>query len=115
MKQTKMSTIPKCDLCGDDASYDAPSKQGPWGYFCINCYEEHAIIGQGTELVLKPPQKPATGKFVKGRILTSMEDMMMDSVIEVECTNCGEVRNMEPDSSSYQCECGCKVRYNPFF
>lgn len=55
-EQVRVSEIPKCDLCGKPARYDAKTKQGPWGYLCWSCFQDHGIglgLGKGQELVLE--------------------------------------------------------------
>lgn len=42
--QVEVSKLPKCDVCGGTAHYDAKTTQGAWGYLC----EEHfATMGVG--------------------------------------------------------------------
>jgi len=116
MKQVKMLKLPDCQFCGKVGAYDAKMKNySSWACFCESCYKAKADKRiPASRLVLMPPQQEATGKTVKGIILTSMEDMIFDSVIEVECPECQEVRTMEPDSTGYLCTCGCRVKYSTF-
>jgi hypothetical protein len=37
-----MSIEAKCDFCGSVAIYDAPTRNGPWAYFCETCYQAYA-------------------------------------------------------------------------
>lgn len=53
-----LDRLPACDLCGHGtkATYDAKTKQGPWGFLCKPCFDEHGVglgTGKGQRLVLR--------------------------------------------------------------
>ena len=57
-----VTKLPKCDICGEEAAYDAATKQGPWAYLCRQHFDTHTqgIVGTGygQELrLLKPKQE----------------------------------------------------------
>jgi len=116
MKTVKLQKLPNCQFCDELASYDAKMlNYSSWAYFCESCYSKLADKRMPpSKLALAPKRQEPTGKIVKGIVLTSMEDMMFDSVIEISCSECSEERTMEPDSTGYLCSCGCKVRYETF-
>ena len=53
----RMSELPKCDICGGEAHYDAKTVSGQWGYLCNFHYLTTAMygtlgVGMGQKLVL---------------------------------------------------------------
>jgi hypothetical protein len=121
MKTTKLTKIPKCDLCSvKDAMYDAPlatgKAQGSWAYLCPDCYKTQGRKGIGTKLVLREPAQPPKNKTVLGLEpgfddLEYWEETMMDGLREISCPECQEVRSVEPDATyTYLCDCGVKVK-----
>ena len=119
MKTKAVSVLPKCDICGKDAEYDAPTTRGPWANLCQLHYQIHGVEGMGTKFKKRDPKDDNKNKkVVKAKILSSMEELCFDSVMEVECPSCGEGRSAEPDADyTFVCEgCGqkCKI-VNPLF
>lgn len=119
MKTKAVAKLPKCDFCGKDAIYDVPTKQGPWGNLCEGCYKIHSGSEIGTKFQQREPKTHNTDNKVKAAVIvSSLEDCVFDSIMEVECPECGEGRNVEPDADyTFECEgCGqkCKVN-NPLF
>lgn len=55
--EVQVSHLPKCDICGETAHFDAKSKDGRWGYFCHMHFNTHTWgklgVGFGQKLVLK--------------------------------------------------------------
>lgn len=53
----KVLELPKCDICGETAKYDAASLDGRWGYFCKEHFDSHTRgmlgTGYGQELILE--------------------------------------------------------------
>lgn len=57
-KHTKVSVyaLPKCNFCGEVATYDGKTICGPWANMCRKCFENCGVglgLGRGQELVLK--------------------------------------------------------------
>ncbi len=54
METAKVSEIPNCDFCGELASYDARTKQGPWGFMCEDDFKTYSTgklgLGFGQKL-----------------------------------------------------------------
>jgi hypothetical protein len=122
MKTKTVSVLPKCDFCGKDAKYDVPTKHGPWGNLCGSCYKNHAAFNActvGTQFEQRTPTKNNADQAIKtAKLLTSLEDMVFDSVMDLECPSCGENRSLEPDfSGTFTCEgCGQKLKFhNPLY
>lgn len=123
MKTKTVATLPKCDFCGKDAVYDAPTIHGgSWANMCADCYTDHgrdnpAILG--TKFEKRGPKPDNSKTEVKEAICNSTEEeMVFDSIIDLECPSCGESRSMEPDfSGEYTCEgCGQKLKFsNPLY
>ena len=56
--EATVERMPACDIhgAGVKASYDAKTKQGPWGFLCEDCFQKHGIglgTGLGQRLILK--------------------------------------------------------------
>jgi hypothetical protein len=55
--EVKVKELPKCDVCGQPASYDAKSKYGPWGYFCPHHFQSETWgklgLGLGQRLIVE--------------------------------------------------------------
>lgn len=49
--------LPNCDICKcQPASYDAKTKDGPWGNLCEDDFKKHGVglgLGLGQRLVLR--------------------------------------------------------------
>lgn len=39
-REAVVPELPKCDICGQEAHYDARTKLGFWANLCDDCYEE---------------------------------------------------------------------------
>ncbi len=51
---TVINAIPKCDVCGKPAMYDAKTIHGPWAYLCQNCFKEVGVglgLGKGQKII----------------------------------------------------------------
>jgi DNA-directed RNA polymerase subunit M/transcription elongation factor TFIIS len=54
--EVEIANKPNCDLCGKPALYDGKTTDGPWGYMCQNCFNEHGSglgLGKGQKLIHK--------------------------------------------------------------
>ncbi len=105
---------PKCDFCGNPAWCDAPMITGSWAHACKGCAYKYQMFESayriGSIFQIRE-QKKESGKAVMGVCITEMEDMLMDSLQEIECPSCGEVRDLELDArGSYVCGCGDEVK-----
>ena len=123
MHQKKVDSYPhKCDFCGKDATYDAPSMAGPsmagpWGNFCEECAKTKCdTLGVGTHFVLRGPKV----KKARQTVLMALEATLVDELIDdadryVKCPHCGEERFVEMDASYvFECEgCGSRVKVTP--
>lgn len=50
----KISKIPKCDFCKEEAKFDAKTVFGPWAYLCERCFGKYGIgLGLGLGQVLQ--------------------------------------------------------------
>ena len=121
MKTKAVASVPKCDFCGKEATYDAPTKHGPWANMCEACYKvnRRPNLGIGTRFKKRTPTNDNNIKSPKkAEILSSLEELAIDGMMECACPSCGEHRNLEPDfSGEFTCEgCGqtCIV-VNPLF
>lgn len=114
MKTVKLAKMPKCDICGKyEAKVDGPTRDGPWAFMCGGCYEKIGIPGLGSWLEQAKPVPKGVGKEVaKAQLVSGVKDVMFDSVAEVECPHCGEIRRVEPDVNyTFTCEgCGEKLK-----
>ncbi len=114
MRVKKIIKLPKCDICGEDAIYDVPTKEGPWANLCEDDYTNHAsdtASSIGTRFELKELTKVVNiGKSVVGIEETAMVDIIMnDAMRDIRCPECGDSRTMEPDAQEFTCECGARV------
>ncbi len=42
IKMKKIESLgAKCNFCGANAKYDAPTRDGRWGYMCKGCFSVH--------------------------------------------------------------------------
>jgi hypothetical protein len=101
MKKVQVTVLPKCDLCGQVARYDA-HLGGRWGFYCIRCAQMESGLTQsqieqkpmGTIFTLKPPQivdnsdKPI-----------AVVELVSDDGDEwyATCPSCGYEHTLEPD------------------
>lgn len=52
--EARVASLPNCDICGEQAHYDAKTRQGPWGYLCEAHFAELGVglgLGKGQRLV----------------------------------------------------------------
>jgi len=55
------------------------------------------------------PQHEDPDLTVDGFSEEEIERMIFDSVVEARCTECGDLRSVEPDARDYDChECGAE-------
>jgi hypothetical protein len=116
MKDKPIKILPKCDFCGEQATYDAPTKLGPWANMCEDCYNINGVGTLGTRFVQRTPN--TSNKEQPVREAECDLDDFFDSVIELRCPACGEERSMEPDfHGRFTCEgCGQRLSFsNPMF
>jgi len=119
VKIKTVATLPKCDICGEEAKYDVPTTKGrKWANLCEKHYKiygtKDAFI-MGTQFKKRIPTTTNADQEIKEAVLlTSMEDMVFDGMAELECPSCGESRSLEPDfSGKFTCEgCGQKLKFN---
>ena len=46
--------LPRCDLCGDEAHFDARTVSGPWANLCDLCFGQYGVgLGTGLGQMLK--------------------------------------------------------------
>lgn len=127
MKTVYLEKLPKCDYedvtpgCLGEATYDAPTiSGGRWAHMCEHHYEmfKSPIAEQvGCKLAQRELAKPKEGKPVLGlepgiENLEYWENVLFDGLREVECPECGDIKNVEPDANyTFTCECcGVKVK-----
>ena len=111
-----VDVLPKCDYCGKDALYDAPTESGSWANMCKECALihdalRHSKVGYQFKLREKTPEKCQGDKVLRGKLTN--EDALFDGNDPVyACPSCGEERTMEVDADCvYKCEgCGSKIR-----
>jgi len=51
----EVTTVPKCDVCGTEAHYDARTHTGQWGYLCEAHFRTMGVglgLGKGQRLVV---------------------------------------------------------------
>ena len=124
MKTKKVNELPKCSFKndyphpnGDDAIYDAPVvPSGSWAYMCKECGMSRGNLKMATKLELRNEISKSTNPKIQMGIeensLEYWENVLMDGLREIECPECGESRNMEPDATGvFKCEgCHAQVR-----
>lgn len=55
-KSVEVQRLPNCDICGEEAHYDARTKPGMWCNLCEKCFKKHGIglgTGKGQKLISK--------------------------------------------------------------
>ena len=54
--ETKVITLPTCDICGATAMYDAKTVMGPWANLCSEDFDNYTDgqlgLGKGQRLVV---------------------------------------------------------------
>ena len=106
MKTVRMKELPKCDLCTEEANFDAQTSfQGRWAYLCEEHYEKCGIGGTKlAEIEKKQIEKP---KKMKSAVIP----LTLDSIAEVECPYCELPRTVETDAN-YTAKCeSCENEY----
>jgi len=113
MKTIEKDPLPKCDFCGNDAEYDAPTKMGPWANMCKEHYQMFSRSDAqniGTRFVKRTYKVVVTPEKMKSVPVP----LTLDSVAEVKCPYCGTYRSVEPDADYIvTCE-GCGHKYKVF-
>jgi hypothetical protein len=60
-ESVEVSSLPNCDLCGQQAHYDAKTVMGPWANLCELCFAEYGPgrlgTGYGQRLVVKSSRR----------------------------------------------------------
>jgi len=55
-QEVKVTSLPKCDTCGDTALYDAKTVMGPWANLCDMCFNTYTTgqlgLGLGQRLMV---------------------------------------------------------------
>jgi len=110
--------FPKCDICGEEAKYDAPTRSGQWGYMCDSCAKKEGAniqIGTTFEKREPKPQSEKTGVVMglEDTSIEALEEVLFDLANrEIECPECGSTHAVEPDAAYvFTCEgCGVKVQ-----
>lgn len=94
MRDVIVDSLPKCDLCGKKtATYDAPTRQGPWANMCTSCYEKFGIRnGTGSKLKTRGTMTGSSTPL-KGTDTWNGDERL------VTCPSCGHEHLMEPDAS----------------
>ena len=90
-----------CPKCNSPAHMEA-SDSGGMECACFKCgHKFHVDIEQDNK-----------GKKVRGKDLSTMEQIVMDGDREIECPLCGAIRMVEPDAHyTFTCEdCGAEVK-----
>lgn len=115
MRIKYVDQLPKCNFCGKNAKYDAPTKMISWAYMCGDCAKEYAgALALGTEFKIKTHLKineeQATIRAEQANIRAEQDARYAPhtSEDEVQCPHCGHRRLVEADSEGqWFCEsCG---------
>lgn len=56
---------PKCDYCGQPASYDGKTRGGPWAFMCEVDFQQHGVglgLGRGQRLLFNSDEPVEAGK-----------------------------------------------------
>jgi hypothetical protein len=52
----EVGSLPNCDFCSNQASYDGKTTMGPWAYMCEVCFSKVGLrlgLGMGQRLEVK--------------------------------------------------------------
>lgn len=120
MKTIKVTEIPKCDLCDKPAAglYDTPigAIGNSWGNLCEECLDSSGSrevceqIGSKRIIGAVAPTNEDKELYEANDISDPMDILAELCNRELECPQCGETKEVEPDfSGEYQCE-GCGRR-----
>ena len=69
----EMTSIPACDICGRPATWDAPTKDGPWAWLCdtherrLHVYPGRTGMGIGQRLIPRVPHDSSKSDIIVGR------------------------------------------------
>jgi len=102
-----VSTFPPCDVCGEEAHYDAKTWEGSWMKLCDEHFRELGIglgAGRGQKLELSSDRfERGVGRIVKGFTADDVERALEQAVVDglVECYNCGESMESDAKKCSY--------------
>lgn len=122
MKTIYKEKLPKCDFCNQTTKemFDAPTKLGAWAHMCSICYPQHKAGNadvMGYKMLTKKPVSKEIKNLVQDKRLIaklrgSLDEAVMDSVVELECPICKCFQSMEIDCGDYICGgCGQKLSF----
>lgn len=63
-REVNVPVLPLCDICGEEAHYDAKTKLGYWAYLCEDCYKVLGVglgLGRGQRLIVAEPAATVVG------------------------------------------------------
>lgn len=133
--------FPICNFCGQEAHYDARTKQGPWANMCDECFKMYGRglgPGRGQKLLIS---KSAFIECVEGALSGKTDDEafqaattfcsiktvritpqgLHDAIVgegwNPNCPYCGSPTPVEPDADYVYCQ-DCNQRFkiiNPYF
>ena len=78
-ESVEVASLPNCDLCGQQAQYDAKTTMGPWANLCELCFAEYGPgrlgTGYGQRLVVKSSRRrtASTSLVVDGVDLSDVD------------------------------------------
>lgn len=102
MKKVYIRKPKSCDICGKEAKYDSPSRSGPWGNFCKDCFKIHCKPNNiGYELVVVKDKN-------KGEVVNVSETLHSD-YIELICPLCKSKNKVEIDCYNKEIQCVCEA------
>lgn len=116
MRTIIVDKLPKCDICGHDALYDAPARNGSWANMCRECYGANASSNAATMATMfstKGTTDNGSHEPVKGKSYYNPED----DERTIECPLCGHVHLMEVDGEGpMPCHnCGVSLLFRALF
>lgn len=115
MKVVQKDELPNCDICKQqgitkEASYDDKTTTGPWANMCEE-HEKQYGVGVGYRLEKRVKIAAEKTNRVPTVVIPLTEDLVMDSLVDVQCPHCGESRSVETDAN-YVVTCeNCENRY----
>ncbi len=60
-KVVRVTKLPKCDFCEEDAHYDGKTTYGPWASMCLTHFDRWGVglgLGLGQKMVVKGVSEP---------------------------------------------------------
>lgn len=63
-REVVVPELPRCDICGNEAHYDARTNIGCWMYLCEDCHKVLGVglgMGRGQKLILAEPAVEVAG------------------------------------------------------